>query len=44
MGVDEAAAVLRFGEESSRDESYWAGRRLLWLDDEPARTSVEEPG
>lgn len=35
MGVDPQQAVLRFG-EGPKAEGAWMGRRLLWLDDEPA--------
>ena len=34
LGV-EAGARLRFGEEA-KQESQWAGRRLMWLDERPA--------
>jgi hypothetical protein len=35
FGVDPARAALRFGEEP-KAKGTWAGRRLLWLGDEPA--------
>lgn len=35
LGVDEGAAVLRFGEEP-KAHGAWAGRRLLWLNGKAA--------
>lgn len=35
LGVDEGRAILRFG-EAPRRSGEWAGRRLLWLGDQPA--------
>jgi hypothetical protein len=35
FGVEESAALLRFGEEPKPDGA-WAGRRLLWLGDKAA--------